>query len=69
MAEFDVDPANPNEKVVYYPTILQYITTYDNKMETLCVTPWEKLNTGLLNYANKTHTTSGDEETRESCLE
>lgn len=68
MAEFDVDPANPNEKVVYYPTILQYITTYDNKMETLCVTPWEKLNTGLLNYANKTHTTSGDEETREVVL-
>ncbi len=37
-------------------------------METLCVTPWEKLNTGLLNYANKTHTTSGDEETREVVL-
>lgn len=67
-AEFDIDPDNPTEKVIYYPTILDYISTEDANLGILCVTPWTTLNKRYLNSATKTVTAANDEETKEVVL-
>lgn len=68
VANVEYDPTNPNEKVIQYPNILHHIAENDPENPTLCVTPWEKLNKNLLNAAQKTITTTNDEETKEVVL-
>ena len=68
VANVEYDPNNPNEKVIQYPNILHHIAENDPENPTLCVTPWEKLNKNLLNAAQKTITTTNDEETKEVVL-
>ena len=68
-ANVEYDPSNPNEKVIQYPNILHHIAENSYENPTLCVTPWEKLNHNMLKAAQRTITTTGDEETRDVVLQ
>lgn len=69
VANVEYNPSNPYEKVIQYPTILNYIAESNYKNPTLCVTPWEKLNKNMLKAAQKRVTTTNDEETRDVVLQ
>lgn len=59
---------NPlGEAVSYFPTVIQYLTKADDKLQTSCVTPWSNLNR-YVGDANSTTTTTTDEETQTTLL-
>lgn len=67
--DINVDPAQPNQRVVYYPNIMELIVESTPRARTLCVTPYRSLNENMLGNAFRTVTSASDEESRDVIVE
>ena len=62
---FSLKPGSPDNKVTYFPTMVQYLGNKAPEVSVAVVTPWEHLNR-YLGDANSVTTTMSDEETFET---
>lgn len=60
LPDIDVDPANPDAKVTFFPTIVHYITQANPNSRCYCITPWEDLNINMLGGSYATVTSGSD---------
>jgi hypothetical protein len=62
LADFEPDPSKPDTPTKVYSNVFTRIKDHYPMAQTVCITPWKRLNTNLLAFASDLVTSTGDED-------